>query len=111
MKKLFKNYDFNFDKNDAKLITTFCKQAIKQMSSDERFIPDIKAYQSIISKIEKDATSVKLTKDEKFRLVRQIEENVKVYKKEISKAWFLKRWMYKSMLNQYNSLLTKYFND
>lgn len=111
MKKLFKNYDFNFDKNDAKLITTFCKQAIKQMSSDERFIPDIKAYQSIISKIENDATSVKLTKDEKFRLVRQIEENVKVYKKEISKAWFLKRWMYKSMLNQYNLLLTKYFND
>lgn len=111
MKKLFKNYDFNFDKNDAKLITTFCKQAIKQMSSDERFIPDIKAYQSIISKIENNATSVKLTKDEKFRLVRQIEENVKVYKKEVSNAWFLKRWMYKSMLNQYNSLLTKYFTD
>jgi len=111
MKKLFKNYDFSFEKNDAKLIVTFCRQAIKQMSTDERFLPDIRAYQSIISKIDADSSSVKMTKDEKFRLVRQIEENVKVYQKEMTKAWFLKKWMFKSMLKQYNFLLTKYFND
>mgnify|MGYP005852525873 CR=1 FL=1 len=111
MKKLFKNYDYSFEKNDANLITTFCRQAIKQMASDERFLPDIKAYQSIIAKIDSDASKVKLTKDEKTRLVKQIEENVKVYQKEISKAWFLKRWMYKSMLSQYKLLLTKYFED
>lgn len=111
MKTLFKNYNFSFDKNDAKIISTFCKQAIKQMSADERFIPDIKAYQSIIKKIEEDFSNVKLTKDEKFRLVKQLQENIKHYKKEISKSWFLKKWLYKSMLKQYELILSKYFED
>lgn len=111
MKTLFKNYNYSFDKNDAKIISTFCKQAIKQMSSDERFLPDIKAYQSIISKIDEDSSNVKLTKDEKFRLVKQLQENTKHYEKEISKAWFIKKWLYKSMLKQYNLIISKYFKD
>ncbi|GAB4138409.1 MAG: hypothetical protein Fur0015_09790 [Ignavibacteriales bacterium] len=111
MKTLFKNYNYSFDKNDAKIISTFCKQAIKQMSTDERFMPDIKAYQSIISKIDEDFSNVKLTKDEKFRLLKQLQENVKHYQKEISKAWFIKKWLYKSMLKQYDLILTKYFEE
>jgi len=111
MKTLFKNYNYSFEKNDAKIISTFCKQAIKQMSTDERFSSDIKAYQSIISKIDTNAAEVKLTKDEKFRLVKQMEENIKHYKKEINHSWFIKKWLYKSMLKQYNLILSKYFED
>ena len=31
MKKLFTNYNFEFNKNEKKLISSFCKQALKQM--------------------------------------------------------------------------------
>ena len=36
-KKLFQNYSFEFDKNETKLISNFCKQAMQQMQGDDRF--------------------------------------------------------------------------
>ena len=36
-KKLFKSYTYTFNKNEKKIIATFCKQALKQMSADDKF--------------------------------------------------------------------------
>ncbi len=110
-KKLFKNYTFNFDSNEAKIITSFCKQAINQMMSDERFAKDLSAFQSIGDKINSNSSEVKLTKDEKVRLTRQMEENVKFIEKKMKNAWFVKKWFYKSMYTQYQNLLNNHFRD
>ena len=50
MKKLFTNYNFEFDKNEKKLLTNFCKQALKQVSGDSRFFAEEKVFNSIIEK-------------------------------------------------------------
>ena len=110
-KKLFQNYKFEFDKNEAKIITSFCKQASNQMMSDDRFANDVRAFNSIMEKISNDPNDVKLSKDEKTRLVRQLRENVKYIEKEMSRTNFIKRWLMNSMHKQYTSLLTKHFSD
>lgn len=110
-KKLFKNYDFEFDKNEAKIITSFCKQAANQMMGDDRFSGDVKAFNSIIEKVSADPLNVKLSKDEKIRFVRQLTENVKHIEKEINKSNFIKKWLMKSMYKQYTSLLTNHFSE
>lgn len=110
-KSLFKKYDYEFDKNEAKIITTFCKQASRQMMSDERFAADVRAFQSIVDKINNDPLNVKLTKDEKVRFVRQLKENIKYINQQMSNSWFIKRWLMRSMYNQYNSLLSTHFSN
>lgn len=110
-KKLFKNYDFEFDKNEAKIISSFCKQASNQMMGDQRFSGDVKAFNSIIEKVKNDHRNVKMSKDEKTRLVRQLKENVKYIEKEMDRTNFIKRWLMKSMYNQYTSLLTNHFDE
>ncbi len=110
-KKLFQNYTFEFDKNEKKVLISFCNQAIKQMQGDERFFKDIKAFDSIIKKLESDKNPVKLTKDEKTKLVFQLKENVKYFRKEMDKSWFIKKWLMKNMYNQYTNLLTKHFEN
>ncbi len=110
-KKLFQNYSFEFDKNERKVLTSFCNQAIKQMQGDERFFKDIKAFESIIKKLEGDSNPVKFTKEEKTKLVFQLKENVKYFQKEMDKSWFFKKWLMKNMFNQYNNLLTKHFEN
>jgi hypothetical protein len=109
MKKLFANYNFTFTKNEKKLLVTFCKQALKQVESDNRYFQEERALRSIIEKINSDAEEVKLTKDEKVRLKYQLEQNVKFIKQNMIKSWFLKRWLYKSMLIQYEAVLENHF--
>ncbi|MCW8814042.1 MAG: hypothetical protein OQK65_10985, partial [Chlorobium sp.] len=74
MKKLFTNYNFEFDKNERKLISTFCKQALKQLGNDNEHFGEIKAFNSIIEKINTGAETVKLTKDEKIRLANNLKQ-------------------------------------
>ena len=71
MKKLFTNYNFEFNKNEKKLITSFCKQAMKQMGNDNQYFGETKAFNSILEKLNENSESVKLTKDEKIRLTNQ----------------------------------------
>lgn len=111
MKKLFTNYNFEFDKNERRLLINYCKQAIKQIAGDKRLYAEERAFNSIIDKLNSGLNPVKLTRDEKTRLTHQLEENIKFIKKEIEKAWFLKKWLYKSMLTQYNNVLEKHFRD
>lgn len=106
MKKLFKNYDFEFDNNQKKIITSFSKQAVKQMESDERFARDVNIFKSIIDKLSSAEEKVKLTKEEKTRLSFQLKENTKHLDKKVKSSWFLTKWFYKNMLNQYNNILS-----
>ena len=110
-KPLFKNYSFNFDKNERKILLTFCKTLLKQMSADEKFYNDVKSFNSIIDKLNDPSEEVKFTKDEKTKLVFRLKENIEHMNKEIKKGFFIKRWFYKSILNQYSSLLENHFNN
>lgn len=111
MKKLFSNYNFEFNKNEKKLLITFCKQALKQVENDNRYFQEERALRSIIDKLNADTEDVKLTKDEKTRLKFQLEQNVKFMKQNMSKSWFLKRWLYKSMLTQYEAIIENHFKQ
>jgi len=111
-KSLFKNYSYQFDKNEKKILVTFCKTMLKQMNSDERFYTDIRSFNSIIDKLnDSSAEEIKLTKDEKTKLVFRLKENVDHMKKQVSKGFFLKRWLYKSAFAQYENLLINHFTD
>ena len=110
-KKLFKNYNFSFDKNETKLINNFCKQAISQMGHDSRFAPVMRAYNSIMDKLAENHFEVKFTKDEVRHLTLQMKENSKAIKEKADKSWFLMRWMYNSMYKQYNSILNNHFSE
>jgi len=111
MKKLFTNYNFDFDKNEKKLLATFCKQTLKQTEGDSKFFAESKAFNSILVKLKSDSNSVKLTKDERIRLEHQLTENVKFLKKESGKSWFIKKFLYKSMIKQYENIINKHFKD
>jgi hypothetical protein len=111
MKKLFTNYNFEFDKNEKKLLTTFCKQTLKQIGGDNRFFAEERAFNSIINKLNSDAETIKFTKDERTRLKHQLEENTKFLKGQVKKSWIFKKWLYKSMMNQYQNILDIHFKD
>ncbi len=111
MKKLFTNYNFEFNKNEKKILKTFCNQNLKQMQGDNKYFGEIKAFNSILDKLSSDSETVKLTKDERTRLKFSIENNVSFLEKEIKKSWFFKKWLYRSMLVQYESILDNHFKD
>ncbi len=110
-KKLFKNYNYDLDKNELKVISNFCKQAINQMQADERFYADVKAFSSIQDKINEGNEILKLSKDESIRLTRQLKENTKQLKIKLGKSNFLTKWLYKTMYSQYNNLLQNHFEN
>ena len=110
MKKLFQNYNFDFTKNEKKLLNTFCKQSLKQMDGDNRFYSELKALNSILDKLGQEG-SIKLTKDEKTRLTYQLKQNTEQIEKQMSKSWFIKKWLMKSLYTQYNNLLETHFKN
>ncbi len=81
MKKLFTNYNFEFNKNEKKLLSSFCKQAIKQIGSDDKYFGEVKAFNSVLEKLNSNEDSIKLTKDEKIRLTNNIKQNIDYLKK------------------------------
>jgi len=106
------NYSYQFDKNEKKILITFCKTMLKQMSTDERFYTDIRSFKSIIDKLNDPSNEeIKLTKDEKTKVVFRLKENVDHMKKQVNKGFFLKRWLYKSAFGQYENLLKNHFTD
>ncbi len=104
-RKLFKSYEFEFDSNQKKVITSFAKQSLKQMSGDDRLTREVKTFESIVQKLESSSAKIKFTKDEKTKLTFQLKENVKHLKKKMDEAWFLTRWFYKNMYTQYKNIL------
>ncbi len=109
MKQLFTNYNFEFNKNEKKILTTFSKQVLKQISGDNKFFAETRAFNSILEKLSSSTDSIKLTKDERTRLLSQMNENVKFLKKESKGSWFIKKWIYKSLLKQYEGILENHF--
>lgn len=110
-KQLFKNYTYEFDKNDKKFLLSFCKTILKQISSDEKFYTDVRSFNSIVDKLNSSENEIKFTKEEKTKLVFRLKENIDHLENQIKKSGFLKRWLYKSAYKQYKILLDKYFND
>lgn len=111
MKKLFTNYNFEFNKNEKKILRTFCNQTLKQIQGDNKYFSEIKTFNSLLDKLNSNETPIKLTKDERTKLKYQLEENVKHLSKIMNKSWFLKKWLYKSMLTQYELILENHFKD
>jgi hypothetical protein len=111
MKKLFTNYNFEFTSNDKKLLTTFCKQTLKQVEGDNRFFAESKTFNSLLTKLSGSEEVIKLTKEERTKLKFQLEQNVKYLNDQIKKSWFIKKWMYRSMANQYENILENHFRD
>lgn len=111
MKKLFKNYNFEFDKNERKVLLAFCKKLISQLGSQEGADQYRRIFESIINKLNSPENIVKFTKEEKTRLTFSLNENLKFFEKEIKKAWFFKKWLYKSMYGQYRNLVENHFSD
>jgi len=109
-KKLFQNYNFEFDKNEGKILVSFAKQAVKQMETNDNLIKEVRIFNSIVSKLASSPLKVKFTKEEKTKLLFQLNENVKHLQNKVDKSWFITRWFYKNMLNQYQSLVFKLNN-
>ena len=109
MKKLFTNYNFTFDKNEKKLLSTFCKQTLKQVQGDNKFYAEEKAFNSILTKLGGNEETIKFTKEERTKLKYQLERNVEFIGKEMKKSWFIKKWLYRSMLKQYENILENHF--
>ena len=109
MKKLFTNYNFEFNKNEKKLISTFCKQALKQIGSDSQRFAETKVFNSIVDKLKTGSDTIKFTKDEKIRLSNNLKQNIDYIKKQMDKSWFLKKWLMKSLHKQYSSLFENHF--
>lgn len=110
-KKLFKNYNYSFDSNERKLLSTFCKQILNQVSSDDKLYREAKVFQSISDKLKEGNEEIKLTKDESTKLSLYLKENSKNIEKQIDKSWFIKKWLLKSMHKQYTSILVNHFSD
>ena len=108
-KKLFQNYNFNFNKNEKKLITTFCKQALKQMEGNDQYFGEVMAFSSVLEKINSNEETVKLTKDEKTSLSFQLKQNIDSISKQMKNSFFIKKWLMKSLFNQYTSLYNQHF--
>lgn len=109
MKKLFTNYNFEFDNNEKKILKTFCNQTLKQIEGDNKYFSETRAFNSILDKLNGDSEFIKLTKEERTKLKFQLENNLKYLKKEYEKSWFIKKWLYKSMLKQYESIIDNHF--
>ncbi len=107
----FNNYNFTFDKNEKKILSTFCKQAIKQMETDKKYAQEVAIFTSILQKLESNESEIKFTKNEKTRLGFQLRENTKQLKIRMDKANFFMRWFYKSIYIQYSNLVSNYFKD
>jgi len=111
MKKLFTNYNFEFNKNEKKILKTFCNQNLKQIQGDNKYFAEIKTFSALVEKLDSGSEVIKLTKDERTRLKHQLTENVNYLKKKSEKSWFFKKLLYKSMVTQYENILINHFED
>lgn len=109
MKKLFQNYNFEFSKNEKKLISSFCKQSLKQMEGDKQYFAEVKAFNSILNKINSNDEVIKLTKDEKRKFTFHLKQNTNYIKKQMDNSWFIKKWLMKSLYSQYKNLFETHF--
>ena len=109
--KPFRNYIYEFDKNERKVLVSFSKQVLKQIQGDNKYFSQEKAFNSIISKLNEPTDSVKFTKYEYIRLSNQLKENLKFLKRKAEKGFFLIRLLYRSVYLQYKNLVENHFSE
>ncbi len=109
MKPLFKNYNFDFNALEKKLLQTMVKQILRQIEGDNRYITEIRIYQSLSEKLSSSQSPIRLTKEEIKRLELQLTENSKLLKEKIKKSIFFMKWIYKPLLKQYEAILNRHF--
>lgn len=111
MKPLFRNYSFDFTSGEKKVLSTMLKQILNQIEADPKLINEVKYYRSTYEKLMSAADPVKLTKEELKRLETQVSTNIESIKVQITKSWFLKRWILKPVLIQYENVYSKHLVD
>lgn len=110
-KPLFKNYVYTFDRNEKKILLNFCDTILKQISSDENFYQDVRAFSTIVEKLRSNDYEIKFTKEERTKLVFRLKENLEGMKKQATKGFFIRRWIYKSAYTQFKNIFEKHFSD
>lgn len=111
MAKPFKNYRFEFDKNEKKILTTFLNQMLKQYGGSPQAAMDEKLVRSSIDKLNSGEPSVTFTKNEYTILQKNLEYNVKFMEDRAKKAFVLIRWFYNIMAKQYRVMYNTHFKD
>jgi len=110
MRKDFRNYNFEFSKNERKILLSFAKQALKQFEGSNS-AGDIKAFTSVVDKLNSSEETIKFTKDELTRLKYNLSHNIRFIKEQSAKGFFIRRWIYKSLLTQYTNIYESHFKD
>lgn len=110
-KKLFKSYNYEFDSNEKKVLSTFCKQALSQTSGDEKMYREVRVFESLVNKLNSGEDQLKLTKEEATKLSLHLKENLKNMEKQLESSWFIKKWLLKSMVKQYRNILQNHFEN
>lgn len=111
MKKGFRNYNLELDKNERRIISSFCKQTLRQISGNSKFAPIERLFEGINEKVTSGEDVIKFTKEEYVRLEESLRETIRQITKSLDKSWFLKRWISKMAMSQYQSILDKYFKE
>ncbi len=79
MKKLFTNYNFEFSTNEKKFLPHFANKHLNKLKGTVNFLLK-KSFHFNLNKLRSYEDVIKLTKDEKTKLVHQLKENVKFLK-------------------------------
>ena len=111
MAKGFRNYNFEFDKNEKKILVSLCKKVVKEVQGKKDYYRIERAFTGMLEKLNSGEEPVRLTKDEYIQMSMNLRENVKFMNDKMKNTWFLMRWIYKSMVMQYSNIYEKYFSD
>ena len=108
MAKGFRNYNFEFDKNEKKFLVSLCNKVVKEVQGKKDYYKIERAFAGMLEKLNSGEDTVKLTKDEYIQMSMNLRENVKFMNNKMKNTWFLMRWIYKSMVMQYSNIYEKY---
>lgn len=111
MKKGFRNYNFEFDKNEIRMLTTLSKQVLKQVEGKKDYYRIERAFAGILEKLNSGEDVVRLTKDEYTQIALHLRENIKFFAEKIKKSWFFMKWFYKPLMTQYQTIYDTHFKD
>ena len=111
MKKTIRSYDFEFDKGERRIINAFCKQILKQVAGIPEHFKTEQVFNSVSEKINGGEDVIRLTKNEYMIFGMQLKSNIRYLNDKMDKAWFIKKWIFKSLRSQYALVYEKHFKE
>ena len=111
MKKGFRNYNFEFDKNEIRMLTSLCKQVMKQVEGKREYYAIERAFSGTLEKLSSGEDVIRLTKDEYIQISLHLRENVKFFAEKIKTSWFFMKWFYKPLMKNYQTIYETHFKD